>query len=481
MVVAGGAPGNGDGEPSGSDVPGQPEPLRPISYWVLAAAALAVALVAGLLMWVLVGIAVAPSASEPPSAPNPAVVIDAVRTALTAAAGTGGAAALLLAFRRQRHAEQVAEHTVYIARVAERDRDRDLDQRQLQADRDHEQRIDQARRADEDARERRVTELYTRAVDQLGSKTAPVRLGGLYALERLAQDTPGQRQTVVNVLCAYLRMPYTPPPPNRATDESDEAAADEEAQAREEHEVRLTAQSILAVHLLPGTGSEVASTYWGQLAVTDAPPIDLDLTGAQLVDLQLRGCRLGAVSFRDALFSGDTDFRGAIVADDAHFSGAEFSGIAKFEKAELLGAVDFRRAVFKRWAGFRRATLHNARFNGAVFEELAYFRRTVFSGSARFEQIPDYRNKTVLKGVEFNGEAVFDHAEFRGPVNFDGVVFRGVNNFRGVRAFGEAKRVWPSGWVENVPADDPVELVRAPAPSLGLGSDGAGSMPRSLV
>ena len=76
-----------------------------------------------------------------------------------------------------------------------------------------------ARLTEHDASERRVTELYTKAVDQLGSDQAPVRLGGLYALERLAQANPSQQQTIVNVLCAYLRMPYTLPgskPPDDA-------------------------------------------------------------------------------------------------------------------------------------------------------------------------------------------------------------------------------------------------------------------------
>ena len=62
---------------------------------------------------------------------------------------------------------------------------------------------------DRDATERRITELYTKAVEQLGSDKAPVRLGGLYALERLAQDNPAHRQTIVNVICAYLRMPFS--------------------------------------------------------------------------------------------------------------------------------------------------------------------------------------------------------------------------------------------------------------------------------
>jgi len=74
---------------------------------------------------------------------------------------------------------------------------------------------------DQDAAQRRITELYTKAVEQLGSDKAPVRLGGLYALERLGQDNPSQRQTIVNVICAYLRMPFpatpdstTPRPPD---------------------------------------------------------------------------------------------------------------------------------------------------------------------------------------------------------------------------------------------------------------------------
>jgi hypothetical protein len=47
------------------------------------------------------------------------------------------------------------------------------------------------------------------AVDQFGSDKAVVRHGGLYALERVAQNNSTQRQTVVDAICAYLR-PLTP-------------------------------------------------------------------------------------------------------------------------------------------------------------------------------------------------------------------------------------------------------------------------------
>ncbi|AWB92148.1 hypothetical protein C3E78_08020 [Aeromicrobium chenweiae] len=47
---------------------------------------------------------------------------------------------------------------------------------------------------------------YQDAAAQIGHDKAAVRLAGVYALARLADDWPDQRQTCVDVLCAYLRM-----------------------------------------------------------------------------------------------------------------------------------------------------------------------------------------------------------------------------------------------------------------------------------
>ncbi len=131
----------------------------------------------------------------------------------------------------------------------------------------------------DDAAARRITELYTKAAEQLGSDKAPVRLAGLYALERLAQDNPAQRQTIVNVLCAYLRMPYEPiePPPgevgsvNQGTDAGqpvDDLELMDTAHVRqrlEEQQVRKTAQNVLLAHLLPAADEHGVPThphYW---------------------------------------------------------------------------------------------------------------------------------------------------------------------------------------------------------------------------
>jgi uncharacterized protein YjbI with pentapeptide repeats len=68
-------------------------------------------------------------------------------------------------------------------------------------------------------REGQITDRYTKAVDQLGSEHLDVRVGGIYALERIAYDSPPDRATIEEVLTAYLRdhapwpPPLVPPPP----------------------------------------------------------------------------------------------------------------------------------------------------------------------------------------------------------------------------------------------------------------------------
>ncbi|MFI0813848.1 hypothetical protein [Streptomyces echinatus] len=73
-------------------------------------------------------------------------------------------------------------------------------------------------RVDEAGAQREVTRLHTerfsQAVDKLGSESPAVRLGGVHALAGLADDAPDDnlRQTCIDVLCAYLQLPFTPDP-----------------------------------------------------------------------------------------------------------------------------------------------------------------------------------------------------------------------------------------------------------------------------
>ncbi|MFD0203937.1 MULTISPECIES: pentapeptide repeat-containing protein [Saccharothrix] len=226
--------------------------------------------------------------------PRDGVRLDVVRTAASIVLGTGGAAALLLTARRQRYAEL------------------DLVQK------------------DHDATERRVTELYGKAADQLGSDKAPVRLAGLYALERLAQGNPAHRQTIVNLVCAYLRMPFTPPPEARVRGR----IGPRDAHRFQELEVRQTATALLAAHLRP----DRPEAFWAD--------ITLDLSNATLVKLTLTHARVVAASFAGTTFVGPATFRGTTFSGTADFRDTSFRDLADFRRVEFRDSV-FRGAVFE--------------------------------------------------------------------------------------------------------------------------------------
>ena len=330
--------------------------VPPLSWWMVAAAAIVVAGVA----WG----ATAALLHEANGAKDPAAArVDAIKTGLSIGAGTGGVFALLLAVRRQWHQELTAADATL------------------------------------DAEARRITELYTRAVDQLGSYNAPVRLGGLYALERLAQDNRSQRQTIVNVICAYLRMPYTPPADRPPADDAPEPEQTRFATRTQERQVRLTAQHILTTHLQPGPDPDhPATTFWSGT--------DLDLTGATLIDFDLTRCRPSDAVFDRAVFAGDALFDRAVFAGDALFDRAVFAGHALFEEAVFAGDALFDRAVF---AGH------------------AWFRRARFAGAAQFG------------GAEFAGATVFDGVRVRLDVPEDAA----------------QSRAWPDGWTVVPTAERP--------------------------
>lgn len=54
-------------------------------------------------------------------------------------------------------------------------------------------------------REGQITERFTRAVEQLGNERTDVRLGGIYALERIARDSRRDHEPIMEILSAYAR------------------------------------------------------------------------------------------------------------------------------------------------------------------------------------------------------------------------------------------------------------------------------------
>jgi hypothetical protein len=55
------------------------------------------------------------------------------------------------------------------------------------------------------AKDRLVTERFSKAIDQLGSDKEEVILGGIYSLERIAKDSAKDQSTIMEVLSAFVR------------------------------------------------------------------------------------------------------------------------------------------------------------------------------------------------------------------------------------------------------------------------------------
>lgn len=66
---------------------------------------------------------------------------------------------------------------------------------------------------------RQLTSASARSVELLGNEADQVRGGALHALVWLADSTPRYKQTVLDVLCAYLRRPFTHPSYTRRADD----------------------------------------------------------------------------------------------------------------------------------------------------------------------------------------------------------------------------------------------------------------------
>jgi uncharacterized protein YjbI with pentapeptide repeats len=383
--------------------------------------------------------------------------IDAIRTGLTVVAGTGGAVALLLAARRQWINERAQRHEEIVAAQEREHGERVQSHAEAVAAATQRYQEEQARISEHDATERRVTELYTKAVDQLGSPQAAVRLGGLYALERLAQDNARQRRTITAVVCAYLRMP----------------AADDDPQ---ETQVRRTAQRLLTQHLKPAD----EQVFWSDVRI--------DLAGAQLVDFDASGCafvdayftgavftgqtlfveavsegtlRLGGASFESLDFNGvrchgDTTMDDAVFGGRATFKGTVFAGTASFLRTHFAGTCSFSDVTFQQTVSFDRARFDlEASFSRAVVERGFSMEHASFDGEARFSRTR-FADMALIRWTTFRGDVSFQEAIFEGAVNFGRTQFHRTARFDRAtlrhrpfldqaRAAAAGPHSWPSG------------------------------------
>jgi hypothetical protein len=250
-------------------------------------------------------------------------------------------------------------------------------------------------------RTRTFNERFATAADKLGSDKPPeVRLAGVYAMAGLADDWEDNRQTCVDVLCGYLRMPYEPDPGQGAPGRKplafrasrDEAPGPVRLAFRASREVRHTVIRVIAAHLQADVPEPRS---WQGL--------NFDFTGVVFDGGDFHGAHFsgGRVIFDSARFAG------LIIFADAHFSGGEIS----FDRAKFSGGgVDFGRAVFSRSVV---VSFELAKFSGGRVS----FRNAEFSGGTVIFSWAEFSRSVVVRfpRAKFSGGTViFSLAKFSG-------------------------------------------------------------------
>jgi hypothetical protein len=186
------------------------------------------------------------------------------------------------------------------------------------------------REANRIAREGQITERFTRAIEQLAHPTLDVRLGGIYALGRIAQQSAPEHEPVMQVLTAYVRQhaQWTrtgdPRGPSRSDVQAIASVLRLRNPAHRAEESRLD---------LSATDLREAFLPWADLG--NARLTNANLQDARLIGARLERTRLGAVNLAGALMGG-------AVLRDAHVADGDLRG-ADLRGADLTGA-DLRRA-----------------------------------------------------------------------------------------------------------------------------------------
>lgn len=132
-------------------------------------------------------------------------------------------------------------------------------------------------------REGQVTDRYTKAIGQLGHESLDVRLGAIYALERIMIDSERDHPTIVEVLAAYVREHA--PLRDKATSDDQEQSPQAEASPKLDTDVQA---ALTVLGRRPAGRAErgeldLQSTYLAGAILSDSDLSDADLENAILI------------------------------------------------------------------------------------------------------------------------------------------------------------------------------------------------------
>ncbi|MFF8974902.1 pentapeptide repeat-containing protein [Streptomyces sp. NPDC014995] len=209
-------------------------------------------------------------------------------------------------------------------------------------------------------REGQVTDRYNNAVSNIGDDSEEVRLGGIYALQRIMEDSPRDQPSIVNALSTYVRnhakRPIKGAPALKLLASDVQAALTALGRRDPIHDgaapIDLVNTSLFS--------ADLRCTHLGGADLGDA-----HLGGADLHSADLRRTKLVNADLEDADLSSADLLRADLGGADLHGANLREANLhgANLREANLHGA-NLREANL-RGADLREADLYGADLRGA--------------------------------------------------------------------------------------------------------------------
>ena len=239
------------------------------------------------------------------------------------------------------------------------------------------------------AQQGHITDRFSKASEQLGSEFQPVRIGGIYALWRLSEDSAKRDAIPIwNILCAFVRNPTHEPDRNKPDKQLGKTKEPESPTTRQDVQIILdlfrsayfAKQRRVYNYKVDLSGANLSFAILSKASLSGANLSGADLTYADLSDTNLTSAKLSYTNLSHANLNGanlnDADLSDANL-DDAYMLNSNLRNAslrdAKLRSA-LLSYSDLRNA------GLNRASLTRAILIKANLSE-AYLRNTDLKGA----------------------------------------------------------------------------------------------------
>ena len=306
-------------------------------------------------------------------------------------------------------------------------------------------------------------ERYTKAVEQLGNASAPIRMGGVYTLIGLVDEWLEEKnleyserlkegQVIINNLCAYIRSPFTlasyydelsedNPSLDGIYKDNQQKFYTDKAEFTSEADIRLSIIKEIHSRLqgpdinTPGAWSDFEYDFSGS---TFFYPIDL--TNSYYTK---------PVNFSGSTYQDEIRFDGSVYKDEADFGSSIYKSWATFDGSTYTGWVGFNCSTYQSWADFSASTYQDgttfmsstyqswADFSNSTCQSEVYFSDSTYKGKADFCG-STYQNEVYFSYSTYQSEADFSDSIYQGKADFSDSTYRGWADFRNSAYQGRA-------------------------------------------